>query len=46
MSLIDKEYTKHSFYGIGKIQDYLRKQGHKVNRKRMQLLCDKSEYNL
>ena len=38
MRLIDKEYTRHPFYGSRKIRDYLRRCGYKVNRKRIQRL--------
>jgi putative transposase len=41
MRLIDEEYTKHPFYGSRKMRDYLRRQGHKVNRKRVQRLMQK-----
>ena len=38
MRLIDEEYTRHSFYGSRQLRNYLRRQGHKVNRKRVQRL--------
>ena len=38
MMLIDEEYTRRPFYGSRKMRDYLRRQGHKVNRKRVQRL--------
>jgi len=38
MRLIDEEYTRHPFYGARKIRDYLRRQGYRVNRKRVQRL--------
>ena len=38
MTLIDEEYTRRPFYGSRKMRDYLRRQGHKVNRKRVQRL--------
>ena len=38
LDLIDKEYTRHPFYGSRKIMHYLRKQGYKINRKRVQRL--------
>lgn len=38
MRLIDEEYTRHPFYGTRKIRDYLRRQGYRVNRKRVQRL--------
>ncbi len=36
--LIDKEYTKHPFYGSRRMGVVLRKAGHKANRKRIQRL--------
>ena len=36
MRLIDEEYTRHPFYGSRQLRNYLRRQGHKVNRKRVQ----------
>ena len=33
MQLIDEEYTRHPFYGSRKMRDYLRRQGHSINRK-------------
>lgn len=41
MRLIDEEYTRHPFYGSRNMRDYLRRQGHKVNRKRVQRLMQK-----
>ena len=41
MSLIDEEYTRHPFYGSRKMRDYLRRQGHRINRKRVQRLMRK-----
>jgi putative transposase len=38
MRLIDEEYTAHPFYGSRKIAQWLRGQGHEVNRKRVQRL--------
>ena len=38
MRLIDEEYTRHPFYGSRQLRNYLRRQGHKVNRKRVQRL--------
>jgi putative transposase len=38
MALIDQEYTRHPFLGSRKLRDYLRRQGHQVNRKRIQRL--------
>jgi putative transposase len=41
MPMIDREYTKHPFYGIRRITEYLRSQGHRVNRKRVSRLMRK-----
>jgi putative transposase len=41
MARIDEEYTRHPFYGSRKMRDYLRRQGYKVNRKRIQRLMQK-----
>ena len=41
MRLIDEEYTRHPFYGSRQMRNYLRRQGHKVNRKRVQRLMQK-----
>jgi len=41
MALIDEEYTKYPFFGSRKIRDILRRQGHNVNRKRIQRLMRK-----
>ena len=41
MDLMDKEYTRHPFYGSRKMVAYLRRQGHAVNRKRIQRLMRK-----
>lgn len=38
MRLIDEEYTKHPFYGSRQLRNYLWRQGHQVNRKRIQRL--------
>lgn len=38
MRLIDEEYTLHPFYGSRKLCVYLNRQGHTVNRKRVQRL--------
>lgn len=38
MRLIDEEYTRHPFFGVGLMKKYLRRQGHKVNRKRVRRL--------
>jgi putative transposase len=39
--LIDKEYTRHPFYGSRKMVVFLKNLGHKVNRKRVQRLMRK-----
>jgi putative transposase len=41
MRLIDEEYTRHPFYGSRKLWPYLKRQGHRVNRKRVQRLMRK-----
>ena len=41
MRLIDEEYMRHPFLGSRKIRDYLRRQGCKTNRKRVQRLMRK-----
>jgi putative transposase len=41
MRLIDEEYMRHPFYGTRKMRDYLRRLGHKVNRKRVRRLMRK-----
>jgi len=38
MRLIDAEYTRHPFYGYRKITHWLRDEGHRVNKKRVQRL--------
>ena len=38
MRLIDEEYTRHPFYGSRRISQWLARQGHEVNRKRVQRL--------
>lgn len=38
MELIDKQYTKRPSYGIRSMTDYLRRQGHAVNHKRVRRL--------
>ncbi len=38
MRLIDEVYTQHPFYGSRQLRNYLRRQGHRVNRKRLQRL--------
>lgn len=41
MRLIDEEYTRHPFYGSRQMRNWLRRQGYKVNRKRVQRLMRK-----
>ncbi len=41
MKLIDNEYTKHPFYGTRQMRNFLRRQGYKINRKRVQRLMRK-----
>lgn len=41
MKMIDEEYTAHPFYGTRQMRNFLRKQGFKVNRKRVQRLMRK-----
>ena len=41
MRLIDEEYTRHPFYGSRQMRNHLRRQGHRVNRKRVQRLMRK-----
>jgi putative transposase len=41
MRLIDEEYTRHPFFGSRKMRDYLRRLGHRVNRKRIRRLMRK-----
>ena len=38
LEMIDKEYTRRPFYGSRKIMHYLRNNGYKINRKRVQRL--------
>lgn len=38
MRLIDEEYMRHPFFGTRKMRDYLNRNGHSVNRKRVQRL--------
>jgi putative transposase len=38
MKLIDKQYTKTPFYGVPRMVQHLRENGHKVNPKRIRLL--------
>lgn len=38
MRLIDEEYTRHPFFGTRQIRNYLRRQGYRINRKRVQRL--------
>ncbi len=41
MRLIDEEYTIHPFYGTRQMRNHLRRQGIKINRKRVQRLMRK-----
>jgi putative transposase len=41
MRLIDEEYTRHPFLGSRRMREYLKSQGYKVNRKRVQHLYRK-----
>lgn len=38
MRLIDEEYTRHPFYGSRQMRNVLRRQGYRINRKRVQRL--------
>jgi putative transposase len=38
MRLIDEEYTRHPFLGSRQMRNYLRRHGHKINRKRVERL--------
>jgi len=40
MRLVDETYTKYPFYGSRQIRNHLRRQGYKVNRKRIQRLMN------
>ncbi len=41
MRLIDEEYTRHPFYGSRRLSAWLNREGHNVNRKRVQRLMHK-----
>lgn len=41
LAQIDAEYTRHPFYGSRKMRVYLRRLGHRINRKRVQRLMGK-----
>lgn len=41
MRLIDEEYTRHPFFGTRQMRNHLRRQGFKINRKRVQRLMRK-----
>lgn len=36
MNLIDEEYTRHPFYGTRRMKKYIKQQGYRINRKRVQ----------
>lgn len=38
MRLLDEEYTRHPFYGVEKMTEWLREQGYQVNEKRVRRL--------
>jgi len=38
MRLIDEQYTRRPFFGVEKMRDWLRNQGHRVNEKRVRRL--------
>ena len=38
MRLIDEYYTRYPFYGVRRLTEWLRKEGHEVNRKRVKRL--------
>ena len=38
MRLIDEQFTKRPFYGVRRMTAWLQRQGHRVNRKRIQRL--------
>ena len=38
MRLIDEQYTRHPFYGSRQMRNHLRREGYRVNRKRVQRL--------
>lgn len=41
MNIIDELYMRYPFYGSRKVRDHLRREGHKINRKRVQRLMRK-----
>jgi len=41
MHLLDEEYTRHPFRGIGQLTDWLRSEGHPINHKRVERLMKK-----
>lgn len=43
MELIDKQYTKTPFYGVPRMVQYLRENGHRVNPKRIRRLYQKMD---
>jgi len=40
MKMIDEEYTRHPFYGSRRMTEWLKREGYKVNRKRIQRLMN------
>lgn len=46
MRLIDEQYTKCPFYGIPRMTVWLRKEGHKINHKRVERLMGKRGFML
>ncbi|MBM3163435.1 MAG: transposase [Chlorobi bacterium] len=38
LEIIDQEFTRHPFYGSRRMTHYLRRQGYRINRKRVQRL--------
>jgi putative transposase len=38
MRLIDEEYTRHPFFGVARLTEYLRRLGHEINPKRVRRL--------
>jgi putative transposase len=40
MRLIDEYYTRYPFYGVRRLTEWLRKEGHEVNHKRVKRLME------